>query len=316
MDAADPNPAEFQGRRRLDRDCRYPQRLGGGRLRPVGPVLCNGHLPERRQLSGLPTPGICPAAFYPLHSGKGGRGELHGDHDRYFQRVRRDHRHGHVRYGRLCLHGGHSARRDCDSYREPGPAGEYTTLACLPAGLPVYHRHVLHSAADGVWAFFPSLHVHRPGSAVPGYFRRGGHRRQRQGIFEKLHRCVHGGGCYCPGLPDLLRFPLQQHPSSGRHLARCHNGMAVHWTADFQYADPHRACQGIGPDSKGDVGIVKGFVIKNPLTLYHLLHLVLDVQDNHFRVVLVVDSHQHHHQKNSCNHLQKKLGHHLECNPY
>ena len=147
MDTADPNPAEFQGRRRLDRDRWYPQRPGGGRLRPVGPVLCYGHFPERRQLSGLPAPGVCPAALYPLHSGKGGRGQLYGDYDRYFQCVRRDHRHDHVRYGRLCLHGGHPARRD--------------------------------------------------------------------------------------------------------------NGMAVHWTADFQYADPHRACQGGGAHCEGDVRTMK-----------------------------------------------------------
>lgn len=158
--------------------------------------------------------------------------------------MRRDHRHGHVRYGRLCLHGGHSARRDRDGHRRVGPTGEHTTLACLPAGLPVYHRHVLYSAADGVWAFFPSLHVHRPGSAAPGCLRRGGHRRQRQGISEKLHRCVHGGGRYCPGLPDLLRFPLQQHPGGRRHPARRYDGMAVHWTAYLQHADPHLPCQG------------------------------------------------------------------------
>lgn len=198
-------------------------------------------------------PGICPAALYPLHSGKAGRRELHGDHDGYFQRVRWGHCHCYVRYGQLSIHGGHPAQRDRDGHRGSGPLGEHPPLACLPAGLPVYHRHVLYPAANGIRSLFPPLYVHRLGSAASGNLRRGGHCRQRQGIFEKLHRRVHGGGCYCPGLPDLLRFPLQQHPSSGRHFARRDDGMAVHWTADFQYANSYRACQGSGPHCEGDV---------------------------------------------------------------
>ena len=133
-------------------------------------------------------------------------------------------------------------------------------MAGFSAGQPVHHGHVLHSAADSVRAVLPALYVHGPGGLAPGLLRRGGHRRQRQGVSEKLHRRVHGGGRHRPGLPDLLRFPVQQHPGGGCHPTRRHNGVAVHRPADFQYADPHRPCQRGGSHCKGDVGAIKKLI--------------------------------------------------------
>ena len=88
-----------------------------------------------------------------------------------------------------------------------------------------------------------------------------GNERQRQDVSQELHRRVHGGRGHCCRVFDLLGFPVQQRARRGRHPARRHDGVGVHRTAHFQYADPHRPCPGSEPHCKGDVRPIRKYSV-------------------------------------------------------
>lgn len=255
MDAADPDPAKLQGQRYLNCDRRYPQCPGVSSLRSVGPVFCYRHLPERRQLSGLPVSGICFASPYLFHPvvklAVGSRMEI--------------------------MTAIFSACGGIIATVMFGMGSSTSTAATLPAEIVTAIERLGLLESISLWLvsllgsllitvmsfillltvygrFFRLYCIHCLGSATSGYLRRGGHRRQRLGISKKLHLRVHGRDCHRPALPDLLRFFVKEHPSSGLYLVCRNYGVAVHWTADFQYTDSHQACQESIPYREGDVG--------------------------------------------------------------
>ena len=142
--------AEFSGRRYLDHHCHHQRHHESDWVRSAGAVLRHEHLPIRCQLPGLPTPGICFAAFYPLRAGKGGRRLRHGDYDRYLFRLRRHRANSHGERRQYGLRQRLRPPGDRRRHRGRGFSRQHPLVAGIPAGQPVHHSHVLYSDPDRV----------------------------------------------------------------------------------------------------------------------------------------------------------------------